>query len=332
MTDVSAPTDADVATASTARRLLPIAAYLGGALLGAILLVAAWAKLLDPASFASQIEREGLAFVLPAQAVALIAIALEIGIGALLLLGVRRLWVLLPTTGLVAFFLFLTGRTYLGFLRGEIADEPGCGCFGNLIDRSPAEAFWQDLGLMVPTLALAWIGARALAPRQPWLRIGAAALLTVVGTGVAHLSPQLPLDDLATRLKPGMVTAEMCVGDEGARICVETAIPELAEGRHWVMIAGLEDEAFLAAVPALNERHWDGEGPTLWLLSDADEDALFALRWSADPAFDVREAPTALLRPMYRTLPRSFLVEDGVVVRTITALPPAESPIASAAR
>jgi hypothetical protein len=46
------------------------------------------------------------------------------------------------------------------------------------------------------------------------------------------------------------------------------------------------------------------------------------LRFGHGPAFDVREAPAALLRPLHRSLPRSFLVEDGTVVLTSPGLPP----------
>lgn len=47
--------------------------YLGGAFLGAVLLVAAWAKALDPAAFERQISREGLDFLLSAGLVAMVA-------------------------------------------------------------------------------------------------------------------------------------------------------------------------------------------------------------------------------------------------------------------
>src|SRR3954469_12746885 len=74
----------------------------GGAFLGCVLLVAVWAKALDPAGFAEQIHAEGLDGFLPAQAVALIALVLEAGLGLALLLGLRRPWVLVPATLLVA--------------------------------------------------------------------------------------------------------------------------------------------------------------------------------------------------------------------------------------
>src|SRR5436305_14421572 len=63
----------------------------GGAFLGCVLLVAVWAKALDPAAFAEQIHAEGLDGLLPAQAVALLALVLEAGLGLGLLLRLPRL-------------------------------------------------------------------------------------------------------------------------------------------------------------------------------------------------------------------------------------------------
>ncbi len=43
--------------------------------------------------------------------------------------------------------------------------------------------------------------------------------------------------------------------------------------------------------------------------------------WMQAPVFEVREAPADLLRPLYRTLPRSFKVTDGEVTATVAGLP-----------
>src|SRR3954462_10679447 len=110
----------------------------GGAVLRCVLLVAVWAKMLDPVAFAEQIHTEGLDFLLSAQAVALIALALEAGLGLALLLGLRRLWVLIPATLLVAFFLSLTGRAWWLAAHGLRDASASCGCFGNLVQRTPA--------------------------------------------------------------------------------------------------------------------------------------------------------------------------------------------------
>ncbi len=298
----------------------------GGVVLGAVFLVAAWAKALDPRAFAAQITSEGLDFLLPAAAVALTALALEVFLGGALLLAVRRWWILWPTTALVAFFLFLTGRSYWRFARGEVSEDAGCGCFGNLVERTPAEAFWQDLLVMVPALLLAFLG-RGRGAALPKVRLAAVAAATLGVVLLAWKAPELPLDDLATRLKPGVEAMAICAGsaEDGNRVCMDAVLPEIAEGEHLVVIAELEDGPLADHVEALNEYHWAGSGPTLWVLTAATSEQLFGFRFSRGPSFELREAPAALLRPLYRTLPRSFLVKGGKVVETYSGLPPLDS-------
>jgi len=292
---------------------------LGGAFLGLVLLVAAWGKLIDPVLFAEQIEIEGLGFLLPAGGVALIAVAIEIALGVALLLGVRRLWVLLPASALTAFFLILTGRHYWNYLQGVVDDSVSCGCFGNLVLRTPAEAFWQDLFLLVPALLLAFVGRAE--EEFPFKRVGATAIVTVLGVLVAWQAPGLPLDDLATRLRPGSRVVDLCSGRDEARLCIDLLIPELEQGQHWVVLADVADPVFGEAVEGLNAWALAQEGMKLWVLTDATPDEQYAFFWQWGPVFEVREAPHALLRPLYRRLPRSFMVRDGEVIETWSALP-----------
>ena len=49
--------------------------------------------------------------------------------------------------------------------------------------------------------------------------------------------PELPFDDLATRLKPGVEVAELCAGSGAERVCLDTLVPELTEGAHRVVLA-----------------------------------------------------------------------------------------------
>jgi len=60
----------------------------------------------------------------------------------------------------------------------------------------------------------------------------------------------------------------------------------------------------------------------MWVLSSATPDENRTFFWSYGPAFEIREAPPTFLNPLYRTLPRSFRVKDGVVVETVSGLPP----------
>ena len=304
---------------------------IAGALLGVVLLVAVWAKALDPAAFAEQIRIEKLDVVLSAPVLALLALALEAGLGLALVLGIRRLWVLIPTALLVIFFVFLTGRAWWLAAHGLRDAAASCGCFGNLVQRTPAAAFWEDVLLLVPALLLAFVGREREGPIVPPLRTAVVALGTVAVLVFAWKAPELPLDDLATRLHPGVRVSDLCAGAGKQSICLNTVAGGLAQGDHLVVIASLAgvggvganaDPTLAAMVAALNEATRNPDGPKVWLLSSATPEQLTAFTWTMGPAFTVVEAPPELLRPLYRRLPRAFRVKDGRVTETYAGLPP----------
>jgi hypothetical protein len=278
---------------------------IAGVALGLVLLVGAFAKAVDPSAFVEQIELEGLDFALPAEVVMYLALALEAGLGLLLVSGVRRLWVLVSAT------------------FGIAEAGHGCGCFGNLVARTPAQAFWQDLLMMGPAAALAFVGRDGLRefPRRRIFASAAGALGVLL---LAWRAPELPLDDLVTRLRPGVAIAELCAGavDDPYRLCLDALVPELEAGNHLVVIAALDDPLFEGAVEGLNRYAEAGIGPRLWVLSSDPEQVQHAFFWRWAPSFEVREAPVELLRPMVRSLPRSFRVSDGRVSSTFGEIPP----------
>lgn len=317
--------------------------FLGGAFLGAVFLFAAWAKAIHPTLFVEAIGSRGLTFEplgLTAGAVALLALALEAGLGALLLLGVRRLWVLVPAALLVAFFLFLTGQDYYRSLAGIEVEASSCGCFGALVERTPAEAFWQDLALLAPALALAFVGRKRSRGRGaravPPVRTAVGALAAVAVVVLAWKAPALPLDDWATRLKPGAEVASLCAGEGSERLCLDTLIPELGrhqdggrDGGEGLVILAELDEGFGEGVERIN-RYLDArylesaDAPPLWVVTAAGPEERQAFFWRWAPGFEAVQAPEPLMAPLYRSLPRSFLVRDGEVVETWAALPPFE--------
>lgn len=312
---------ADARAAAPERPLVRGLGFAGGALLGLVLLVAAGLKALDPDAFAEEIVRQGVGFGLPARAAALGALALEAGLGALLLFNLRRTPVLIAATLLVAFFLFLTGRAAWRAAHGVVDDSGSCGCFGALVERTPGEAFAQDLMLLVPALALAWLG-RPGARRAVALRGGAALALAAGTAGFAFAAPGLPLDDRATRLKPGVELASLCAGQDEKRVCLATLAPELATGRHLVVLADVRDPGFDALAKRLNAYARSGQRPEVAVLADLTLEERQALFWRVAPAFVLHETPRALLRPLYRRLPRSFEVDSGRVTATWAGLPP----------
>jgi hypothetical protein len=164
---------------------------------------------------------------------------------------------------------------------------------------------------------LAWTGrpaAGSAASRR--LRWGVVAAATAGAAAFAQAAPRLPLDDLATRLQPGARLEKLCTGRGDTRVCLAALAPELASGTHWVVLVDTKDAGFGEVAEALNAYTLAGRQPSVTALADITAEEQNALFWRYAPAFDLHEAPTALLRPLYRTLPRSFLVEEGRVVRT----------------
>jgi hypothetical protein len=323
----------DSPSSSRAPRLVRWLGNVGGWWLGGVLLLAVWAKALDPAAFAQQIHGDGLDVLLPAATVALIALAIEAGLGTALLLSLRRLWVLVPATLLVAFFVALNGRAYWLAAHGQASAAASCGCFGNLVLRTPAEAFWQDLLLLLPALALAWLGRRRGRERLPTARLAIVAVALVGVPLFAWWAPELPLDDLATRLKPGTELAKVCAGAAPSAVCLDSVVPGLGQGNHLVVMDDLEDPVLAKAVARLNAYTNQPSAASVWLLTSSDEAHQRAFFWKWGPAFKIVEVPAELLRPLYRRLPRSFAVQDGRVMATFPGLPPLPpaSPVAAKA-
>jgi uncharacterized membrane protein YphA (DoxX/SURF4 family) len=302
----------------------PLAAWVGriGAFaLGAVLLVAAVAKALDPEGFGESLRAQGLTFGLPAMVLVLLVLALEVGLGLLLVLDVRRPWTLALAGLLVATFVALNGYEWYRAAHGA-APAAGCGCFGNLVQRTPAQAFWQDLAMLVPALLLACIGVPRSGAAVPRWR-SALALAGAVGVMLfAWRAPALPLDDLATRVRPGTRLAEVCAGsvaDGGQRVCLPDVASEAASGRAWVVLVDLATADRWA--DELNRIAGREGAPAVVALAAATPDEVRAFGWQWGPTYTVHDAPPALFRPLYRSLPRSFLVEDGRVLRTLPGLP-----------
>ncbi len=177
---------------------LRIVPDLGAVVLGAVLLVAAAAKAWEPGAFLEQVRLEGLDFLLPGAVVVVLALALEVGLGVALLLAGRHALTLIPSALLVVFFLFLTGRNYWLVARGERDPEAACGCFGSLVERTAAAAFWQDLFLLIPPLMVAFIGWRR--QRLPRFRLAAGLVAALLMAGFTASSQELHFAAVANEI------------------------------------------------------------------------------------------------------------------------------------
>ncbi len=281
---------------------------LAGILLGLVLLASAWTKGVDPAGFAEQIVRLGLLPPGLATWGGILVIGLEAALGLALVAGLRRPPILVAVTLMMAGFVAITAWEFVHPLE----DYSSCGCFGNLVQRTPGQALAEDIGFLV-LAGLSWLGRPTRPARLRWALVPAGF---AAGVALALLAPSLPLDDLATRLRPGTTVASLRLDE---------IIPELQEGTHLVLLLDRADETTRAEIPRVNEHLALVGGPVdVFGLAEENEELEVEFLWTAGPAFDVRGAPWSLLKPLYRKLPRSFLVRDGVVVRVWNGIPPDE--------
>jgi hypothetical protein len=304
-----------------------IVGTIGGVFLGLVLVVGLYAKALDPHAFTEVIEREGLDFLFSGRAVMFMGLGIEALLGFALLFGIRRPWILWPSAALVAFFLFLTGRHYYMHAHGLIADGEGCGCFGDLIERTPAEAFWTDLLLMVPALVLSFLGrppARAPFPGKRMAVVG--------GLTLAALAFAAGADAPQPTLQVGAPITALCGGEtEEGPLCLDAVIPELAEGDHVVLLVDLEDEAFLARLEELGDYSDEMRGPTLWVVSPVGDEAVETFAFTNQPRFELLAAPKVLIDRISPERPRSFRVRDGAVTMSWDGWPPFEDLVSEGA-
>ena len=144
-----------------------------------------------------------------------------------------------------------------------------------------------------------------------WRR-GSVGVAAVLGVALPRVSPALPLDHFATRLKPGATLAELQLDD---------AVPDLVVGSHVVILSDQPLES-CGEVPedlfAFTEAHADLR---FWLVKPSDVLARDGVLWLCVPGAEIVELPAAAARPLYRTLPRSFEMIDGVVTRTWEGFP-----------
>ena len=268
-----------------------------------MLLIAGLLKALDPASFAEQIALDVPPLAGMAGPLAVAAVAFEIVLGLALVLGFRRAWVLITALLLVGLFIAVTVP--------KIGDPEAaaCGCFGNFVVRTPMQTVVEDL-LMAGGLLLGFIGG----PGAVWngWRAGVLGIAALTGLGLPLASPRLPLDDVVTRLAPGATAGDLQLLE---------VLPELAGGRHIVLIGDLTSRS-CAETPASFLAYRDRDPETaLWILEPGEAVSRSGGTWLCLSGAEVVEMPRLILRPLYRTLPRSFEMVDGAVVRTWNGFP-----------
>ncbi len=296
--------------------LAPVARFVGHLCrlgLAFIFLSAGGLKALDPNGFAHEVAQYGLLQGGLATAFAYVMIPVEVALGVALLLNFRTVRSL---SAAIVLLLMFVGA--IGF--AIVTDRPveDCGCFGRYTPRTLQQSLVEDLGFLAAGLfGLSVLrGARTEreVPRTGRWKgpvVAAVALLSGVFT-VA--SPRLPLDDVATILRPG-------VSWDGLGIALAEA--DLGEGRWLVALLALDQAPSAAAVEELNAMA--GDAPYRIVGLYAEDDAVYnEFFWTKGPAFPLYHIAPSDMKQLQRRLPRFAAVSGGEVRETWTGVPTEE--------
>lgn len=290
-----------------------VAGHVGRVSLGLVFLMAGALKALDPAEFVHQVQGYGILGPRLAAPVAPALIVLEIVLGVALLAGVRPRLAALGAMALLAVFIAIEAYGL------SIGKTESCGCFGAYVQRTPGQVIAEDV--LFSGLAVLGLWGLAGWPGMP-LRRGAAVLLGSVALAAAFVlaSPFLPIDPYVTRLAVGRSVSDLSLLEKA---------PQLSKGRHLVALIDVTDPGAVETATVLNQIASRPGAPPVLALTPGSEEEKAAFLWSAAPAFDTRNVDRAVLKRLYRRLPRFFLLEEGRVAAIFDGAPPAAEDLLS---
>jgi len=286
-------------------RVLFVTARVLEIIVAAIFLAAVILKALDPVSFAEQIAEYGIFPDLASLAAWTLIIIESLLAAALIVNFLPRIVPLLT----IALLLFFIGITAYGM---SIGLGENCGCFGNLVHRGPEQVIIEDTIMIIAlvfSVVVLW---------HHRLERRGVRMATVIGTGAAvaaltAFSPHVPADDYITQLHPGASFTTWPVDGLYGK--------NLTTGRHLVFLFTVDAEDIGSQVEQMNTlAQAAGDVSTVGLIIDGTEH-LTSLMFEYAAAFPIGAVEPRFARPLYRTLPRVFILDNGTVTHTWSELP-----------
>jgi uncharacterized membrane protein YphA (DoxX/SURF4 family) len=303
-------------------RLRSLAVLLCALLVGGTYIVAGVLKSLDVVGFARDIALHGIIGNGLSAVAARVLIPFEIAVGAAAILGYRRRWAFVLLAASLVLFIGATGWAWAH------GNTEGCGCFGRYAERTPLTVIVEDAFLLVAcaigflltprqaaaTAAQAAAAASTAAATGRW-RGAVVAALTVAAAAFALASPHLPIDGIATALRPGATLSDLGLAQIAGN---------LDQGERLLVILVLDEEPSRKAVEGLNALAQAPGALPISGLTSAPEDKRAEFFFTYGPTFELLEVPSADLRRLYRRAPRVFRVHNGAVLRVWDTIPSVE--------
>jgi len=270
-----------------------------------VFIVAALMKALDPQAFIEQIASYGILPTLsPVAAWTFIIVECVLAAGLIVNLWPR----VIPILSMLL-LLFFIGITVYGM---SIGLGENCGCFGNLYHRGPAMVIIED-AIMIVGLVFAVIVLWHHQNEHNGMRIAVTVGAGLAAVALTAFSPFIPADDLVTQLNPGSSFSTWPVDGLYGK--------DLNHGTHVVFLFTIKDPLIASRVDRMNRiAQEDAVESAVGLIIDGTQH-LTTLMFEYAAAFPVAAVEPRFARPLYRTLPRVFILHEGTVTHTWAKIP-----------
>lgn len=281
-------------------RSLPWLASALRILLGLVFLAAALSKLLDVSSFADQISAYHLIRDAWDRPMAHFLIISETLLALALITGLWPRITLAMTAGALVLFI---GALAWGMAHGSLVN---CGCFGDAVQRSPAQAVAEDAVLLALT-ACAWLVAWRAPFPVSFARIGAFAALAAIALFV--LGP-----DNSVSYNPdnfGLPTYN--VGKRVETLATSHGALPVGHGNWLIAFLSVTCPHCQAAIPGLNVLSKMRSMPSLLGVVFTNPQDPNTLRKGFHPTFKVVYVPQKKLPVLITRRPDILLLKNGLV-------------------
>ena len=292
-------------TITSSHKWLVLLGFVCRIIVAFVFLTAGILKSFDPDGFAYQIESYGIISGILTYIAALFFIVVEFLIAIALLINYRPKITFTGAGILLFFFIIVTGWAWT---QGK---TEGCGCFGSLASRTPAEVIIEDIFLL-GGLFVSWLSMKGnnIQNLQWKNRLFLASLVFAVA--LPFLGPRMPVDSIVTDLKIGADLKDLSVSDIDA---------DLTEGEYLVVLLDEECEQCEKIVEDLNRILNNSTAPELVGILVGNRDNVFEFVWKYGVIFNLGYAPREEVGNLYRKLPKAFLLKDGIVEQVWNDLP-----------
>jgi hypothetical protein len=252
---------------------------------------------------------------------------LEIGVGVAAVVGFHRRLACLALGGMLLVFLAATLHAWL------TGSTDNCGCFGELVSRSPQETFYEDLVLLALAVGGLWSSSHPEETRRTripsWAKMTLAGGVVVVGFALSHYNGALAITAKG-KLRPGLEASHWPISElEAPGYEKKNIALNLKKGTHILVFYSPLCRHCYLSVPQVEEL---SELPTVdsvvGLSHDRHRPKLFEFfaRGMAkrDADYPLVTMPWRFYRQLNRSVPKTVVVNTGMVRMVISGVPTAE--------